>query len=87
MGFIAFGELDDAVRQQLTIILKLRLAFPVMLAWRHDLIEGIEAMLRARAFRDSHRRKPVDAIKAHLNPYLLDQDYLRKMTALERGRS
>jgi len=31
-------------------------------------------------------KKPVDAIKAHLNPYLLDQDYLRHMTSLERNR-
>lgn len=31
-------------------------------------------------------KKPVDAIKAHLNPYLLDQDYLRRMTTLERNR-
>lgn len=31
-------------------------------------------------------KKPVDAIKAHLNPYLIDQDYLRRMTTLERNR-
>ena len=31
-------------------------------------------------------KKPVDAIKAHLNPYLLDQDYMRRMTTLERNR-
>lgn len=31
-------------------------------------------------------KKPVDAIKSHLNPYLLDQDYLRRMTTLERNR-
>lgn len=31
-------------------------------------------------------KKPVDAIKTHLNPFLLDQDYLRNMTTLERGR-
>lgn len=31
-------------------------------------------------------KKPVPEIKKHLNPFLLDQDYLRKMTTLERGR-
>lgn len=31
-------------------------------------------------------RKPVDAIKQHLNPFLLDQDYLRRMTALDRSK-
>lgn len=29
-------------------------------------------------------KRPVDEIKKFLNPYLLDQDYLRKMTELER---
>lgn len=29
-------------------------------------------------------KKPVDEIKKFLNPFLLDQDYLRKMTELER---
>ena len=31
-------------------------------------------------------KKPVDEIKKFLNPFLLDQDYLRKMTELERSR-
>ena len=31
-------------------------------------------------------KKPVQEIAKHLNPFLLDQDHLRKMTTLERGR-
>ncbi len=31
-------------------------------------------------------KKPVAEIQRHLNPFLLDQDYLRKMTPLERSR-
>lgn len=31
-------------------------------------------------------KKPSTEIRRHLNPFLLDQDYLRKMTSLERSR-
>ena len=31
-------------------------------------------------------KKPVQEIQKHLNPFLLNQDYLRNMTALERSR-
>lgn len=57
---------------------------------RREWYRGRDGVTRAREIVYTKRgvpvKRPVAEIQRHLNPFLIDQDYLRKMSTLERSR-